>query len=87
MLRQPAAPRLTAREHQVLALMAEGRTNTAIAAELIVGPKTVETHVSNVFAKLGLLEEAGRNRRVLAVRTFLRGDGEREGVLDGAGTA
>jgi DNA-binding NarL/FixJ family response regulator len=63
---------LTAREREVLALMAEGRSNSAIAATLVVGPGAVEKHVSNIFAKLGLPAVAADHRRVLAVLTYLR---------------
>jgi DNA-binding NarL/FixJ family response regulator len=63
---------LTRREHQVLALMAEGRSNGAIGALLTVEVKTVEAHISRVFTKLGLDEATGENRRVLAVLTYLR---------------
>jgi DNA-binding NarL/FixJ family response regulator len=63
---------LTAREREVLALMAEGRSNTAICHVLTLSPKTVETHVSRVFTKLGLLEEPDGHRRVLAVLAHLR---------------
>jgi DNA-binding NarL/FixJ family response regulator len=63
---------LTRREHEVLALMAGGKANTAIAEELFIGLKTVEAHVSSVFTKLGLIEEIGANRRVLAVLAYLR---------------
>ena len=52
--------------------MAEGRSNHAIADRLYVSPKTVETHVGNLFAKLGLLPAAEDHRRVLAVLTYLR---------------
>jgi len=64
--------RLTRREHEVLALMAEGRSNDAIGAQLTVEVKTVETHISRVFTKLGLAEATGANRRVLAVLAYLR---------------
>jgi DNA-binding NarL/FixJ family response regulator len=63
---------LSERELAVLALMAEGRSNHAIAAALYMSPKTVETHVGNMFAKLGLLPAAEDHRRVLAVLTYLR---------------
>jgi len=63
---------LTRREHQVLALMAEGRSNGAIERQLAVEVKTVEAHISRVFTKLGLTEVTGGNRRVLAVLTYLR---------------
>jgi DNA-binding NarL/FixJ family response regulator len=64
--------RLTGREQAVLALMAEGRSNHAIAGQLYMSPKTVETHVGNMFAKLGLGPAAEDHRRVLAVLTYLR---------------
>ena len=63
---------LTERELAVLALMAEGRSNHAIAGQLYMSPKTVETHVGNLFTKLGLLPAAEDHRRVLAVLTYLR---------------
>jgi DNA-binding NarL/FixJ family response regulator len=63
---------LSDRELAVLALMAEGRTNHAIADRLYMSPKTVETHVGNIFAKLGLPPAAEDHRRVLAVLTYLR---------------
>jgi DNA-binding NarL/FixJ family response regulator len=63
---------LTERELAVLALMAEGRSNQAIAGQLYMSPKTVETHVGSLFAKLGLLPAAEDHRRVLAVLTYLR---------------
>jgi DNA-binding NarL/FixJ family response regulator len=63
--------RLSPRELQVLALMAEGRSNRAIGDQLTVEVKTVETHVSRVFTKLGLDEDRHENRRVLAVLAFL----------------
>jgi DNA-binding NarL/FixJ family response regulator len=63
--------RLSPRELEVLALMAEGRSNRAIGERLDVELKTVETHVGRVFTKLGLDEDRHENRRVLAVLTFL----------------
>jgi DNA-binding NarL/FixJ family response regulator len=63
--------RLSSRELEVLALMATGRSNRAIGEQLAVGLKTVETHVSRVFTKLGLNEDRYENRRVLAVLRFL----------------
>ena len=58
---------LTAREHEVLALMAEGRSNAAIAQTLVVSAGTVEKHVAAVFSKLGLPSSEDTNRRVIAV--------------------
>jgi DNA-binding NarL/FixJ family response regulator len=63
---------LTARETEVLALMAQGRSNTAISEDLQLGLKTVETHINRVFSKLGLVDDAVAHRRVLAVLTYLR---------------
>ena len=63
---------LTERERQVLALMAEGRTNRAIAEELIVSERAVERHVTAIFGKLGLSASDQDHRRVLAVLAFLR---------------
>jgi DNA-binding NarL/FixJ family response regulator len=63
---------LTARERQLLALMAEGHSNTAIAQRMVVSASTVEKHIGNVFAKLGLPPDEAQHRRVLAVLTYLR---------------
>jgi DNA-binding NarL/FixJ family response regulator len=63
---------LTAREREVLGLMAEGLTDRGIAQRLYVTPKTVETHVRHVFQKLSLPESALENKRVRAVLTHLR---------------
>lgn len=63
---------LTEREHDVLALVAQGLSNTAIAARLVVSERTVEAHVRSMFIKLELPDE-GTNRRVLAVLTYLEG--------------
>ena len=63
---------LTAREREVLALMAEGRSNTAIAEALVVTPGAVEKHITNIFAKLGLPACDDDHRRVLAVLAYLR---------------
>jgi DNA-binding CsgD family transcriptional regulator len=68
----PALSELTARELEVLALIAEGRTDRGIARELFVTPKTVEAHVRSIFRKLALPAAATENRRVHAVLTFLR---------------
>jgi DNA-binding NarL/FixJ family response regulator len=64
---------LTTREREVLALMAEGRSNAAIAAELVVSPGAVEKHVAGIFGKLGLPPSENDNRRVLAVLRYLGG--------------
>ncbi|MEW9533373.1 response regulator transcription factor [Microbispora sp. NPDC049125] len=69
--RDPLAD-LTDRERQVLALMAQGLTNAALAEELFVSPKTVEGYVRSVFTKLGLAPGEREHRRVLAVLQFLR---------------
>ena len=63
---------LTPREREVLAPMAEGRSNSAIAERLFVGAGTVEKHVSAIFGKLGLEETEADHRRVLAVLAYLR---------------
>jgi DNA-binding NarL/FixJ family response regulator len=63
---------LTEREREVLGLMGEGRSNQAIADRLVVTLRTVETHVANIFGKLGLEPEPDDHRRVLAVLTLLR---------------
>jgi DNA-binding NarL/FixJ family response regulator len=63
---------LTEREQGVLALMAEGRSNQAIAGQLYMSHKTVETHIGNIFTKLGLAPAPEDHRRVLAVLAFLR---------------
>jgi DNA-binding NarL/FixJ family response regulator len=65
--------RLTPRERQVLALMAEGRTNSAIAAFFVVTERAVEKHIANIFAKLGLVASDSDHRRVLAVLRYLEG--------------
>ena len=63
---------LTERDREVLALMAEGRSNQAIARRLVVTARAVEKHVTSIFDKLGLMPAAEDHRRVLAVLTFLR---------------
>jgi DNA-binding NarL/FixJ family response regulator len=63
---------LTDRERQVLTLMAEGRSNSAIAEHLYLGRKTVETHVNAIFTKLNLEPTTDDNRRVLAVLAWLQ---------------
>jgi DNA-binding NarL/FixJ family response regulator len=68
----PALGALTAREHDVLALMAEGRSNSAIAERLYVSERAVEKHISNIFTKLGLPPSDSDHRRVLAVLAYLK---------------
>jgi DNA-binding NarL/FixJ family response regulator len=63
---------LTDRERDVLELMASGRSNTGIAAELQLSPKTVETHVTHVLSKLGITATDTDNRRVVAILQYLR---------------
>ena len=63
---------LTEREREVIALMAEGRSNRAISARLFLSSKTVEAHVKHIFQKLGIDESADDHRRVLAVLAYLR---------------
>jgi DNA-binding NarL/FixJ family response regulator len=64
---------LTQREREVLALMAEGRSNSAIAGALVVSGGAVEKHINNIFAKLGLAPAERDHRRVLAVLRYLNG--------------
>jgi DNA-binding NarL/FixJ family response regulator len=71
--------RLSPREAEVLSLMAEGRTNAAIAQQLVVTPGAVEKHISNIFAKLDLPATDDDHRRVLAVLMYLQaGEGSPE---------
>jgi DNA-binding NarL/FixJ family response regulator len=63
---------LTAREREVLALIAEGRSNQAIGDRLFLAPKTIEAHIASIFSKLGLLPAPDDHRRVLAVLAHLR---------------
>ena len=63
---------LTAREREVLTLMAEGRSNRAIAGDLVITERAVEKHVTSIFTKLNLPSSAEDHRRVLAVLTYLR---------------
>jgi DNA-binding NarL/FixJ family response regulator len=63
---------LTPREREILALMAEGRSNQGICHALWLSPKTVETHIRGAFSKLGIREAPEDNRRVLAVLAYLR---------------
>ena len=62
---------LTGREREVLALVAEGRSNHAIAEALVLSPKTLEAHIGLVFVKLGPDDTPDYHRRVLAVLVFL----------------
>jgi DNA-binding NarL/FixJ family response regulator len=62
---------LTARERDVLALMAEGRSNSGIADHLVVSERAVEKHIGNIFSKLGLAASEADHRRVLAVLAYL----------------
>jgi DNA-binding NarL/FixJ family response regulator len=63
---------LTDQERKVLALMAQGRSNSALSTDLHLSGKTIEAHVRNIFTKLNLAPDPGNHRRVLAVPTFLR---------------
>jgi DNA-binding NarL/FixJ family response regulator len=63
--------RLTPRESEILAEMATGKSNAAIAASLILSERAVEKHTNSIFSKLGLTEEPDVNRRVKAVLLFL----------------
>jgi serine/threonine-protein kinase len=63
---------LTPREREILALMAEGRSNQGICRALWLSPKTVETHIRGAFGKLGIKEASEDNRRVLAVLAYLQ---------------
>jgi DNA-binding NarL/FixJ family response regulator len=67
-----ALDELSGREREVLSLMAQGLSNHAITEKLFLSPKTVDTHVGNIFTKLGLLRAPDDHRRVLAVLAFLR---------------
>ena len=73
--RQQPVQRLTEREREVLALMAEGRSNAAIAGQLFVSEKAIGKHTSSIFTKLDLPPAEDDNRRVLAVLAWLEGAG------------
>jgi DNA-binding NarL/FixJ family response regulator len=64
---------LTGREREVLALIAEGRSNTAIAEALVITGGVVEKHIASIFAKLGLPPSDNDNRRVIAAIKYLEG--------------
>jgi DNA-binding NarL/FixJ family response regulator len=70
--RDDALAALTPRERQLLGLMAEGHSNTAIGQRLVLSASGVEKHIGNVFAKLGLPPDDSQHRRVLAVLAYLR---------------
>ena len=65
---------LTLREREIMALMAEGLSNSGIAERLVLDPKTIEGHVTRIFAKLGLEPTHADHRRVLAVLSYLRSE-------------
>jgi DNA-binding NarL/FixJ family response regulator len=69
--RQVLLEGLSEREREVLALMAQGRSNRAISEQMVVSLKTVETHVRNIFTRLDLHPQEDDNRRVLAVLAYL----------------
>ncbi|MCV7193375.1 response regulator transcription factor [Mycolicibacterium brumae] len=72
MAQRRGGPDLTPREVDVLELMARGRSNAAIAAELVLSARTVEANINSIFGKLGLSADDGTNRRVAAVLRYLR---------------
>ena len=72
-VRQETLARLSSREREVLELMAEGRSNSAIAQRLFVSEKAVSKHSTSIFAKLDLAPSDDDNRRVLAVLAYLNG--------------
>jgi len=70
-----ALERLSPREREVLAMMAEGKSNTAIADALVLSIGAVEKHIANIFTKLDLAQSTTENRRVLAVLAYLEAGG------------
>lgn len=82
-----ALSRLSPREREILALMAEGLSNSALCERLFLSPKTIERHISSIFAKLDLPPSNDEHRRVAAVLRYLRGerpDSEVGGPADGS---
>jgi DNA-binding NarL/FixJ family response regulator len=75
MITTPQISTLSSRELELLSLIAAGRSNAAISAELWLSPKTVETHVRSIFTKLGLRETGAVHRRVIAVLMYLEATG------------
>lgn len=77
LMRKPKSPtaQLSAREREVLALVAEGHSNASISRRLVITEAAVAKHIGNVFLKLDLLPNGDQHRRVLAVLTYLRGEG------------
>lgn len=69
---QPAIERLSDREREVLALMADGHSNLGIEQRLFLGRKTVETHIRSILTRLDIPPDPDRHRRVLAVVTYLK---------------
>jgi DNA-binding NarL/FixJ family response regulator len=69
--RRSTLDQLTPREHDVVALMAQGKTNSAIAAECYISVGSAEKHIASIFTKLGLAPDENENRRVLAVLRYL----------------
>jgi DNA-binding NarL/FixJ family response regulator len=74
--KDPGLERLTPRERQILAMIAEGRSNNAIADTLMVTKRAVERHINGIFLKLDLGEASDVNRRVKAALLYLTGEGE-----------
>jgi DNA-binding NarL/FixJ family response regulator len=82
-LRQSCLDQLTARERQVLALLAQGLTDRGIGENLWLTPKTVETHVRHILAKLNLPTGAHHNRRVLAAVAYVEENADRFAIAPG----
>ena len=72
--REDPLAELTPREREVLGLMAEGYSNSAVAAQLVVTERAVEKHVTNIFGKLNFASEPNHHRRVLAVLAYVRSE-------------